>query len=62
MAVDVDAGRLVVTRLRTRAGRDQVELRMVVDVPAEPQAAQRAVRGLVFRLCQAIKPREATIR
>lgn len=56
MTVDVDAGRLVVTRIRTRTGRDQVELRMVVDVPADPVTAQRAVRGLVMRLCHAINP------
>lgn len=54
--VDTDAGRLVATRIQTRTGRAQLELRMVVDVPAEPDEAQRAVRRLVFRICQAINP------
>lgn len=58
--VDTDAGRLVVTRIQTRVGRGRLELRMVVDVPAEPAAAQHAVRSLVFRICQAISPVKVT--
>jgi hypothetical protein len=62
MTVDTDAGRLVATRIRTKHGHDQVELRMVVDVPAEPAAAQHAVRRLVVRICQAINPAAKVIR
>lgn len=57
MPIDTDAGRLIVTRVETATGRGRVELHMVADVPADPAAAQRAVRRLVFNLCRAINPK-----
>lgn len=61
MTVDTDAGRLVATRIQTKAGRARLELRMIVDIaPGPPPVQQHTVRQLVFRLCQAINPAKVT--
>lgn len=62
--IDTPAGRLVLTRIQTRAGRARMEIRAVVDLPADPAAAQSRAQLVVYRLCRAINPRrlEATTR
>jgi len=47
---DSNAARLVATRIRTRAGRDRIEIRAVLDLPADPHAARTVARLLVVRL------------
>jgi hypothetical protein len=56
LSVDTAAGRLVATRIRTTAGADRLELRAVLDLPADPPAARHLARLLLARVHQAIRP------
>jgi hypothetical protein len=54
LSFDTPAGRLVVTRIRTTAGMDRLEVRAVVDLPAEADTARQLARLLLARVHQAI--------
>ena len=50
VTVDTDHARLVATRIRTRAGSDRIELRAVLDLPTDPDAARVMADQFVARL------------
>jgi hypothetical protein len=54
VTVDTNTARLVVTRIRTRGGRDRIELRVVVDLPRDPGRAQTAARQVAFQVHRAV--------
>ena len=54
---DTLAYRLVVTRVRARSGRDQLELRAIIDLPAGPAEARNRARALVVAVSLALAPR-----
>jgi len=49
--VDTEHGRIVLTRIRSQGGRDQVELRAVVELPMGDVDAQVVTRRVVADLC-----------
>ena len=53
---DTRLARLVLTRILTVAGRNRVEIRTVVDLPADPATARNLFEVVTRRLCQAIRP------
>jgi hypothetical protein len=54
VTVDGTAARLVLTRIRTRNGRDRAELRLVVDLPADPRHARQVTSLVVAGVHQAV--------
>lgn len=50
LTVDTDTARIVATRIRTQAGRDRIELRVVIDLPADRDHARAIARRVVTRL------------
>jgi hypothetical protein len=59
---DTPAYRLVATRVRARSGRDQLELRAVIGLPAGPADARNRARALIVAVCLALAPRRMSRR
>jgi hypothetical protein len=47
VTVDGTTTRLVVTRTRSRTGRDRIEVRLIADLPHDPRRAKRTVALIV---------------
>jgi hypothetical protein len=56
LGFETAAGRLVATRIRTIAGMDRLEVRAVVDLPAEADTARRLAVLVLARVRRAIHP------
>lgn len=54
VTVDTDTVRLVVTRNRTRAGGDRVEVRVVADLPRDARKARHTTALIVGWVHQAV--------
>lgn len=54
VTLDTTTARIVVTRIRTHTGAQRLELRVVVDLPSNPQRAHAVARHAVVRVCQAV--------
>jgi hypothetical protein len=52
ISMDTEAGRVVLTRVQTLAGANRMEIRAVVDLPAEPRAARAYAASVVERVCR----------
>lgn len=62
VSIDTAAGRVVLTRVRTRGGANRMEIRAVVDLPDEAAAARVCAATVVERVCRATlagQPRRA---
>lgn len=53
ISMDTQTGRVVLTRVQTRRGANRMEIRAVVDLPAEPGAARVCAATVVERVCRA---------
>jgi hypothetical protein len=56
LTVTTRIGVVVATRIRTVAGLDRLEVRAVVNLPADPGAAQRSARQVLDRIALALTP------
>jgi hypothetical protein len=54
LTLDTATTRLVLTRTRTRHGHDRMEIRILVDLPADPHQARDRARRLVRAIHHAI--------
>ncbi len=55
MSADTHAGRVVLTRVRTRRGQERIEVRASVDLPADQALARREAQALMLRLLTAVR-------
>ena len=54
LTVDTRVGRVVATRIQTRRGGNRLELRTVLDLPADDQAARDTAAAVMARLEHAL--------
>ena len=52
VSLDTTSSRLVATRIRTQTGRDRMEVRIVVDLPADRAQARAIARRVVVHLAR----------
>lgn len=52
--LDTHTARLVITRTSTIAGRNRIELRAVIDLPADPIRAEETARRAVLHILQVL--------
>jgi hypothetical protein len=55
VVVDTAVGRLVATRICARAGGHRLEVRTVLDLPAEPRTAAMAAHSFVLGLVRLLR-------
>jgi hypothetical protein len=55
VVVDTAVGRLVATRIGARAGGQRLEVRTVLDLPADPRMAAMAAHRFVLGLVQLLR-------
>jgi hypothetical protein len=53
VSIDTEVGRVVLTRVQTRRGANRMEIRAVVELPAEAAAARVCASTVVERVCRA---------
>ena len=54
ITIDTHRTRLVITRIRTHAGSDRIEIRTVIDLPTDPELGRRYAMTILGRLHKAI--------